>query len=521
MLRPYQKKLFYDVRLAFREHKSVLMQLPTGAGKTIIFSEMGKSSLENQNTVWIIVPRNELLRQASDSLSKINVIHGRIDPKHQESTAFGLHVVSKDTLIRRYDKIKKHPDFIIIDEAHLALNRYIEIAEIFPDSKILGVTATPERLDGKGLSNLYEVLISGPTIQELINDGYLTGMSYFAPPIDGLNKVKRIGTEYSPKELSQLLERRKIYGKAIEHYEKHAKNKPAIVFCRSISDAEETAYRFNSAGYNFESIDGRMSYKKRKMLIDGLKDGTLQGLTSCELVTYGLDVPRVECIIMLRPTLSRALYMQMIGRGLRPYKGKDCCIILDHVGNLQEHGCPWEMNDWRFHGKERRKRTVDPTIRLRLCPDLDFLYCDKPSCVGCEHNQSGRKERKLEVVETELKEIKSPIKLSDLKPHKKLEYEKRIAKATDAFRELKPGAVADLIKISDELGNNALWVYWKLSEDRRSVNITLLHEIAKEKGYNPGWAWFQKQKIERRLKRSKKTIPDAIGKHLPSLRVRL
>jgi superfamily II DNA or RNA helicase len=496
MLRPYQQKLFLDVRQAFRGRRSVLMQLPTGAGKTIIFSEMGKSSTASKRKVWIIVPRNELLTQASDSLTRIGVPHGRIDPRHQESSAFSLHVVSKDTLIRRYDKIKKHPDFIIVDEAHLALDRYMEIAERFPEAKILGVTATPERLDGKGLSDLYEVLVEGPTIQELINDGYLTGMSYFAPPIEGLNKVKRAGTEYNQEELAQFLERRKIYGKAIDHYERHAKEKPTLVFCRSIKDAEETAHRFQAAGYDFESVDGRMSYKKRKALIDGLREGTLQGLTSCELVTYGLDVPRVECVIMLRPTLSRALYMQMIGRGLRPYAGKHNCIVLDHVGNLQEHGVPWEMNDWRFNGREKRPRVKSPMVALKLCPELDFLYCDKPSCAGCEHNRSGRKERKLELVEGSLKEIKSPVKYTSMPPDQKLAYEARISEAVEGFARMRPGAVGDMLKIADELGKNPLWVYFKLSGKKSAVDVTLLHEIARLKKYKRGWVWFQKNRIQ-------------------------
>ena len=137
----------------------------------------------------------------------------------------------------------------------------------------------------------------------------------------GVEKLHKRGTEYKPDELDALLEERAVYGDAVDHYRRHADGKPALVYCRNIEAADKTASVFSSAGYKFENIDGTMTYKRRETLLNGLKYGDIQGLTSCELITYGLDVPRVECVIMLRPTLSRALYCQMIGRGLRPSEG--------------------------------------------------------------------------------------------------------------------------------------------------------------------------------------------------------
>ncbi len=512
MLRPYQLSLYQRVREAFRTHRRVFVQLPTGGGKTAIFSEMVKSSAERRWNVWVVVPRNELLEQASDALLAVGVKHGRIDATHSESAAYDVHVVSKDTLIRRYDKIRRPPQFIIVDEAHLALDRYLEIAQQYPEARIAGFSATPERLDGRGLSELYECLVCGPTVPELVEAGYLSDCRYFCPPIS-LDGVHRRGTEYDEAELEALLERRKVYGEAIEHYRRHADHKPALVYCRSVKAAEETAHRFSEAGYKFEIIDGTMSYAKRRALIDGLRDGALDGLTSCELITYGLDVPRVEAVIMLRPTLSRTLYCQMLGRGLRTWPGKSFLTVLDHVGNLQEHGHPFAPHEWNFNGRERAQRKRDDGIVARLCPSIDFLYCDKPSCVGCPHSKGGRDPRPVVQVEADLVEIAPPVKMRDRPADEQRVLEAEIHRAVAEFAaeeitrrgdmptRVQSGAVGALLEIASRTGRNPLWAYWVLSEGRASVNVTLLHEIARQKGFKKGWAWFQQKEIRERLEK--------------------
>jgi len=474
-----------------------MLQAPTGAGKTRLFATIIDHSLRKGHNVWTLVPRKELLDQASDELIGIGVKHGRICPGHHESGAFNVHVVSKDTLIRRYDKIKKPPSFIIIDEAHLALDRYIEIQERYPDAFILGCTATPERLDGRGLSDLYEDLVMGPSIKELIELGFLSEIRYFCPPTPGIENLHRVGTDYNADELGRLLEKRKIYGKAIEHYRKHAHEKPALAFCRNIAQAEETAQKFSAAGYRFENIDGSMPAGKRKMLIDGLRTGELHGLTSCELLTYGLDVPRVECIIMLRPTLSKTIFFQSIGRGLRPYEGKDNLIVLDHVGNLAEHGHPLEPQAWMFHGREKRgKRKSTSEAALRLCPEIDFLYCDKPSCAGCPHDRQGRKKRKFEEVDVQLKEVK-PIPLPARPAEERKIVIDRINECVEAIEvKIEPGPVKEMLEIGRKLGYPPMWVYNRVNQNKHLVNMALLHEISRQMKYAPGWAWVQQQKLK-------------------------
>jgi len=494
-LRPYQEEVFQATREAFRANRSVCVQMPTGSGKTILFSMMTKAAVERNNRAWIIVSRNELLKQSSAQLKNLGVKHGLIAVGNSESKAFQVHVVSKDTLIRRYEKIKRAPDFIIFDEVHLYIERQKEIVQRFPKAKILGVTATPERLDGRGLSEVYQTLIQGPSVADLVAGNYLTGVRYFCPPIEGIETLHRRGTEYDQTELQELLERRQVFGKAIEHYRKHADGLPCLVYCRSVKAAGITAQRFNDAGYRFENIDGRMTYKRRAMLIDALREGKIQGLTSCDLITYGLDVPRVSCIIMLRPTLSRALFSQMVGRGLRPWKGKKTCVILDHVNNLREHGHPLTAHEWQFRGREKRgKPKGDAVDSLKLCPAC-FLYFTGSRCDNCGTVRDKGQRRDLKEVDGRLVEVTGPVKIADREPEERREYVDRINSAVDR------GAVADLLDIAKELGRRELWVYHRLNVDsegqpKKMVNQTLLYEIARIKGYRPGWAWFASKKLK-------------------------
>jgi len=325
-LRPYQSTLIDRAREALGKTKYLFIALPTGAGKTIIFSAMTTGAFKRKYRVWIIIPRNEILDQASDHLFRHKVPHAMIKAGSNESRAYTVHLVSKDTLTRRWDKIINWPDMIIIDEAHLNYKFQIELKSRVPDKTyIIGFSATPERLSGEGLSDIYDNIIYGPSQVELIELGFLTKIQYFAPGLEGLEELHKKGTDYNQDELAELFKKRAVYGKAINHYREHGQGKATMVFCRSIKASEETARQFRNAGYKFESLDGRMGKGKRKAILDGLRNGQLDGVCSCELTIYGIDIPRIECIIMLRPTLSRTYYMQMIGReGITAISGERC-----------------------------------------------------------------------------------------------------------------------------------------------------------------------------------------------------
>ncbi|MEE9499614.1 MAG: DEAD/DEAH box helicase [Nitrospinaceae bacterium] len=508
-LRPYQSDLIINVRHEIARHANVMMQLPTAGGKTRIFSEMTRLATDKKNKVWIMVPRNELLRQSSRQLSALGIHHGMISAKSRESRAFNVHVVSKDTLLRRIKagKIKRWPKLIIVDEAHLSIDQQLFIRQNAPpETRFIGVTATPERLDGRGLNELYGAIVYGPTIKDLIELHFLSQMKYFRiPGWDGSALAGKdfTGTDVKADVLDSIMKARHIYGNAITHYRREANGKPCIVFCRSVKIAEETAQRFRNAGYRFESIDGKMSDKTREALIDGIREGRLQGLTSCELITYGLDVPRVECIIMLRPTLSRTLFYQMIGRGLRPSPGKRACVILDHVGNFQEFGHPlWEYN-WKFDGVEKRKRNKeDDQTSLKLCEKC-FMYFEETICPNCGTERSGKSQQEEMEVDGNLVEVSHPVKMYDRPPEKRQELQDKIGELIEQARQsLSPGPIGELLQIAADLGNKPIWVYWLLSGGMKAINVPLLSEIRRQKEFKPGWFYHQKKKIESRLGRT-------------------
>jgi superfamily II DNA or RNA helicase len=507
-LRDYQQDIYARARAGIARNQSICIQLATGGGKTPVMAAMCESVLGKGKRAWIVVPRRELLAQASGHLRKWNVPHGIINADSQESRAFKIHVVSKDTLIRRYDRIKNWPDLMIFDEAHLYYDRQIEIISHLPESsKIIGMTATPERLDGRGLSEIYGELITGPSIPWLTERGFLSPLRYFSPPLDGLADLHVRGTDYDEEELEALLQRRKVYGEVVGHYEKYGRGRPALGFCRSVKSAYQMAERFREKGFNFHTVEGRMSAGRLRDLLDAHRNGEIDGLTTCDLVLYGVDIPRVEYGFSIRPTLSRSVYMQMIGRVLRPHDGKESAIWMDHVNMVLEHqddrfpGVPLHYVpeiSWNFNGTEKRKRDKC-TKNVVLCPHLDFMYCETPHCATCSNNPDKSVKdarRPMVIVPAELEEIK-PVPMAERPPEERREIQDRIgAVVLEYKRDMAPGPVGELLKIADALGRSPLWVYHQLTESSRlTINIPLLHEIARQKGYKPGWVWIQKQKL--------------------------
>lgn len=522
ILRDYQEALVSGAREALKKHRSVLLQAPTGAGKTPVIASILSGVARKKYSGWVVAPRSELLNQASEHLSRYGVASGIIAPGHNESRAFKIHVVSKDTLIRRYDRIKTPPDVILFDEAHIAIDRQIEIADRFPNAKIIGFTATPERFDGKPIGKtekggLYDDLILGPSIPELMSRGFLSELEYYAPHLEGLSELHRSGNEYNADELDELFKRRAIYGDAIKHYREIGKGKPALVFTRDVKSAHEVAHKFREAGYRFEAIEGQMPAKKRATIIEAMRNGMLDGLTNCEIATYGLDIPRVEVIILLRPTHSLALYMQMVGRGLRPFGGKRAGIVIDHVNNLQINeqshapGVPvfyLDKIDWNFYGSEKREKAdpdAESAISLKLCSEC-YRYFDGQKCPHCGAERKSKGREELEIIDAPMKKIE-PLKLSEREPEERREYVDRINSnvsefyGADAFR--RSEIIAELLQLASELKiqpkRQPMWVYWRLAENSPIAQTGILQEIARQKGYRNGWVKHSQEHIFKKI----------------------
>lgn len=468
-LRDYQEAGVADIRAVYSSGKrAVLYVLPTGGGKTVLFTYITHHAEKKGNRVYILVHRQELLKQTSDSLDALGVEHGLIAPGFP-MTGDRVQVASVQTLVRRIDKVPR-PTLLIVDEAHHAsAASWAKVIEYY-EPALLGVTATPCRLDGKGLGvdhgGYFEDLVAGPNIKQLIAEGYLTRPVAYAPPTGfDLSAVKSRFGDYNQKDLAEAMDKPTITGSAVEHYAKLCPGVPAIAFCVSVAHAEHVAAEFRAAGFRAASVDGTMNDGQRKGLITALGRGNLDVLASCDIVSEGTDIPIVGAAILLRPTQSLSLYIQQGGRALRPVyapgydlktvdgrlaaiaaSNKKAAIILDHVGNCLRHGLLDDHREWTLDGKPPKKggpREVEETLNVKQCPKCFAVHDKAPACPLCGHVYEIT-DAVPEQVEGELQEV-SPEEIAAIR----------------ADRRRKQGAAQTLEE---------------------------LKEFGKQMGYKPGWA---------------------------------
>jgi len=406
-LRPHQQLGISQIKAHFgsRGNTRVLYVLPTGGGKTVLFSHITQSAANRRRRVLILVHRVELLRQASRSLAAMGLEHGLIQAGQPLDLSLPVQVASVQTIARRLGQIPPDWfDFIIIDEAHHATaGTWRQVLAHQTAARVLGVTATPCRADGRGLGEVFQSIVLGPSAAELTAAGYLAAARVFAPPIgfDARSIRRRMG-DFDMGQAADQLGGRQIMGDAVGHYRQHLGGRTAIAFCCSVAHAEAVAAAFQAQGIAAASIDGTMSAHEREGLLGALGEGQLQVLTSCSLIGEGVDVPSVAGCLLLRPTQSVALHLQMIGRCLRPQPGK-VAVILDHVGNYQRLGHHLEERDWSLEGRVTRSASAAPSVAV--CGSCFAAYpSGAASCPECGH-VAPPAVRELAVVQGELREV--------------------------------------------------------------------------------------------------------------------
>lgn len=381
-LRDYQQQAVDNIRGTFaRGTRRVLYVAPTGSGKTVLFAYIARHAAARQRRVCVLVHRRELLLQ---TCAKLEHAHGCIAPGYHRSQEL-IQVATVQTLVRRLDQYEF--DLLVVDEAHHALAKtYLQVINASPRARVLGVTATPSRLDGKGLGDLFDELLTGPSVQELTDAGYLAPAVVYAPSTIDTSNVRTVAGDWQKSQLSVAADRPTITGCAIEHYRRLADGVPAIAFCVSVAHAQHVAAQFRAAGYTARCVDGNTPQADRDGAIAGLARGTLDVLTSCEIISEGVDVPVVGCGILLRPTKSTALALQQMGRILRPAPGKREAVILDHAGNCLRHGLPEEDREWTLEaGYKQRRGESDGGPSVRQCTRCYFVHRAAPQCPQCGH----------------------------------------------------------------------------------------------------------------------------------------
>jgi superfamily II DNA or RNA helicase len=356
-----------------RASNRVLLQLPTGGGKTVIFSHIASSSAAKRKRVIIAAHRMEIIGQISGTLTRFRIEHDFIEAGKSISD-HPIKIASIATLARRIEKGHKLDDIdlLVIDEAHhVTAESWRTVIKAARNARVLGVSATPLRLDGKGLGEIFDTLICGPSTAELTEAGYLSPAIVYAPETrPDLSGIQIVGGDYDMGSLSTAMGAALITGNAVSHYGRLCRGTPAVAFCCDIRHSKAVAQSFRDAGYRAAHLDGQTAAEERRALIAALGSGELDVLTNCGIISEGIDVPIVGAAILLRPTRSLALYLQMVGRVLRPAPGKTRAIILDHAGNFWEHGLPDDPRHWSLEGQSKKTRPMAAANPFRHCETL-------------------------------------------------------------------------------------------------------------------------------------------------------
>ena len=464
--RKYQTEAIQDCRNSFGHGtKAALLVMPTGAGKTVVFSQITQSAVDKNNNVLILVHRRELIKQASEKLAAINVDHGIIAAKFKPKDS-PIQIASVQTLVRRLSSTKFKPSLIIIDEAHHAVaGSWSKIINHYPDAILLGVTATPCRLDGRGLKEFFDELIIGPTIPELVDLGYLSPHRVYAAPkpvvLDGL---RTLAGDFAKDDLALRMNEYTIKGDIVAHWRKYASKLPTVVFCVNIEHAEAVVEKFNESNIKADIITGEMKTDDRDQVINDLSNGSTQVLVSVDVISEGFDLPQVSCAILLRPTKSEGLYMQQVGRILRPQKDK-VAIVLDHVNNTREHGFVDDVRHWSLDAKAKSKRDNEQAPSVTVCENCFATYRPQRACPQCGFVKE-KAIRKITYEEAELIELKR-----------------------------------------EEVRLNAEEKTQRNSEYRNAQTLQDFLAIAERRGYKKGWAYFAfKNKGVKTIKPANETL---------------
>ena len=360
----YQEDMKERIEKALRLHRSVMAQMPTGTGKTYLLTAVIDSFVSNNpmEKVWIVAHRRELVSQIDETVRKFH----SYSASNTSSLLSSVKAVSIQWLSKHYDEIEEEPGIIVIDEAHHALAKtYKEMWERFPKAKFLGLTATPCRLNGKGFTDLFDVLVQSWDVPEFISKGRLATYDFVSIKSDGMTQrlidsLQKRGADgdYQNKEMDMLLNKKPNIERLYRSLEEYGKDKKGIVYAINISHAQKITKLYQENGVKAIAIDSKTPAVERQQDIEAFKKGDIQVLVNVDIFSEGFDCPDVEFVQLARPTLSLAKYLQMVGRGLRVAKGKKNCVIIDNVGLYRVFGLPSQVWNWKatFEGRLRYSR---------------------------------------------------------------------------------------------------------------------------------------------------------------------
>ena len=376
MLRDYQIDICSRVSEAFEHHRSVMVQMPTGTGKTVVLAELVKRlKMKNEGLkILIVAHRRELVEQIKATIKLM-----KMDSRN-------ITVESIQTISRRIDALDFIPSLVVIDEAHHALAKtYKMMWDAWPDARFLGLTATPCRLNGKGFTALFDVLVQSWDIPTFIKEKWLSTYDFVSIKSDGvtqrlIDSLQKRGADgdYQNKEMDMLLNKRPSIERLYQSFEEYGKDRKGIVYAINISHAKKIMELYQEHGIKAVAIDSKTPAAERQADIEAFKNGDIQVLVNVDIFSEGFDCPDVEFVQLARPTLSLAKYLQMVGRGLRVAKGKKNCVIIDNVGLYRVFGLPSQVWNWNamFEGKlkvgKKKETAKEREFFLKVQDDIQI-----------------------------------------------------------------------------------------------------------------------------------------------------
>lgn len=381
--RPYQVFSIDKTKDALRRGiRRVLIQASTGAGKTHISARIIEMAIAKGSRILFVAHRKELILQTSAKLKSMGISHGVIMAGHKPSDS-PVQVASVQTLSNRS---KPNADIIFFDEAHLSVSKsFLDLVDHYEGKVIIGLTATPIRLDGRGLGEIYHEMVQVVPMRELIAQGFLVKPRVFAPFTPDMTGIKTSKGDFDATQTADLMDKSQITGDIIKHWKQHANGRKTICFASSVEHSKHITEQFNAVGISARHLDGTTPAVLRDSTLQAWRDGEFDVLSNMGLFIEGLDVPAASCCILARPTQSLTIYMQSVGRVMRPADGKTDCVILDHAGLTYEHGTVDMTRDWSLDAKKKKKKGLSaPSVRV--CTEC---FCAYPSatreCPECGH----------------------------------------------------------------------------------------------------------------------------------------
>ena len=459
-LREFQSEAIELGRDSFRRgQKRIIFFLATGAGKTVIATHMIANATKKGIKTLFLAHRRELIKQCSSKLAALGISHGIIMADEPLSPLASVQVGSVQTVVRRCN-IGDY-GIIFLDECHHCRSEsYHRILDRFPNAAIVGLSATPYRLDGKGLGEIFQEIISTRSVSQLTTDGFLVPCRVFAPSKIDMSGVKITGGDYNRAQMEQRCCSPKIYGDIVSDWLSRGRGRPTVLFAASVKQSQDLVEKFRAAGIKAKHVDANTPTLERDATLQALGTGNLEIVSNVGILTEGWDCPPASCAILARPTASTCLHVQMIGRVLRPFENKTDALILDHAGNHYRHGFITDAREVSLDGLKKRKKKDDAkkTTGVRICPKCYLcMPSGTPICASCGHVFQVET-RKMQTVASELKELHpwQSGMLQDYDPNAKPEP-----------------------KYSPK-GEPAEWFSKKL-------------QVARERGYSPRWAYHQFQ----------------------------